>query len=51
MTQRPEYISIIDSRRHSLKDCRLQVKALKEKVQEESFETFEAQRAEAIHIR
>jgi hypothetical protein len=44
-----EYKSTIDYIRHTSKDCRLQVKALWEKVQEESFETLEGRRSEAIH--
>jgi hypothetical protein len=40
--QRLEYISTVDSRRHTSKDRRLRVKALWEKVQEEIFETYEA---------
>jgi hypothetical protein len=49
--RRLEYISTVDSKRHMSKDRRLWVKSLQEKVQEESFETFEARRGEAIHSR
>jgi hypothetical protein len=48
--QRPEDILTVDSRRHTSKDHRILVKALREKVQEESFETSKAKELKQFTI-